>query len=78
MKIKNYKRKLAALSMVLLLAGTLITAVGFGAAEFKYDKLKENLKNDKWYQTLHINSSGNLWYGINLGDIQLFVLGDSE
>lgn len=78
MKIKNYRKKLVMLCFILLLAGTLITAVGFGTTGFQYSKLKDKLKNDRWYQTIHINSSGDFWYGIDLGDIQIFTIGDSE
>jgi|GEM_PF-1391905 hypothetical protein len=79
MNIKNYKRKLVVLSLVLILTGSIISLAGFGSVGFKYNRLKEKMLNDKWYQTIHINSNDDPWYGIDFGNnIHLFVFGDSD
>jgi hypothetical protein len=79
MSIKNFKKKIIVLSLFAILAGAFISIAGYGLTGFNYGHLKEKADNDVWYQTLHLNSSENLWYGININDdINLFVLGDSE
>jgi hypothetical protein len=79
MKIKQFKRKCIILSLVLILTGMLISIAGFGVIGFNYDDLKENVSEDAWYQTIHINNNNNLWYGVGLGDnIYLISIGNIE
>ncbi|MDF2610265.1 MAG: hypothetical protein K0R92_1739 [Lachnospiraceae bacterium] len=79
MNIKNFKRKFIILSLIFILTGTFISIGGYGIVEFNYNRLKENANDDAWYQTIHVNRSNNLWYGIDLGnDIHLFVIGNSD
>lgn len=62
MKIRKFKRKFIILSLVLILAGTLISIAGFGVTGFNYNNLKESASNDAWYQTIHIGND-NISYG---------------
>lgn len=78
MKIKNFKRKCIQLSLILILVGSLVTAVGFGAFGFNIDRLKETPVEETWYKTIHIDDK-NFWYGIELGnDVHLLSIGYSE
>lgn len=78
MKINKFKRKSIIISIILIISGTLISIAGFGLVGFKVDVLKENVKEDAWYQTIHINND-NLWYGVVLGDnIHLLNIGNAE
>ncbi len=79
MKMKELKRKCIVFSVVLILAGALVSAGGYGLFGFDYNNLKETAVEDSWYQTFHINSKGNLWYGLDFGnDIHLLTIGDSD
>jgi hypothetical protein len=79
MSIKNFKKKMIGLSLLVILAGAFVSIAGFGLTGFNYDRLKETADHNVWYQTIHVNSSDNLWYGIDLGnEVHLFVLGDSD
>lgn len=79
MIIKNVKKKCMVLSLVLILAGAIISTIGFGVAGFNYDKFKASIPKGNAFQTIHLNSSGNPWYGLDFGNnINIFVLGDSE
>ena len=60
------KQKLITLSLILTLTGAVIAIAGFGTAGFNFNRLKENAKEDVWYQTIHM-SNNELWYGIKLG-----------
>lgn len=78
MKIMKFKRKCIILSLVFIIAGTLISVAGFGVAGFNYNNLKENATDDAWYQTIHINND-NLWYGVKLGNhIHLMNIGNAD
>lgn len=78
MNIKKYVKECVALSFVLIIAGALISTVGFESANFNYEKLKENNLNNAWYQTVHISDEGT-WYGVDLGhNIHLFNIGCAE
>jgi len=55
-----------------------ISVVGFGMTGFNYDHLKDEAREDSWYQTIHINND-NIWYGIDSGEnIHLFQIGNVE
>ncbi len=78
MKIKNYKRKGIILSLIFILTGAFISVAGYGIVDFNSKRLIECAKEDTWYQTIHVNSDNNLWYGIDLGDdVTLFGIGNS-
>lgn len=78
MKIKQFKKKCIILSLVLILTGTLISIAGFGIVGFNYKDLKEEVGEDVWYQTIHINNN-NLWYGVDLSNnIHLLSIGYRE
>lgn len=49
--------------MILIIAGTTISTVGYGITGFNYRKIEEG-NNRLWYQTVHINDDG-VWYGFN-------------
>ena len=66
MKIRNYKKKLISLSVILIIVGISISAVGFGLTGFNINKLEETGTN-KWYRTFHVED-GSYSLGINLGD----------
>lgn len=80
MKIKKLKQKCIVLSLVLILAGVLISIAGFGVAGFNYNHLKKNATHDAWYQTIHINNdTDTLWYGVKLGsNIHLMNIGNAD
>jgi hypothetical protein len=79
MSIKNFKKKIVVYSLLAILTGVFVSIAGYGLMGFNYDRLKEKAEKDVWYQTIHVNSSDGLWYGIDLSDeVNLFVLGDSE
>lgn len=78
MKIRKIKKKCIILSLVLILAGSFISIVGFGVVGFNFGYLKKNPIDDAWYHTIHINND-NLWYGVDLGNnIHLLNIGDYE
>lgn len=78
MKIQNINKKIIIVSLILILAGTFISFIGYGAAGFNYQKLKEGTNENVWYQTFHMNDD-NFWYGIDLGnDISLFAIGNTD
>ncbi len=78
MKIKNINKKIILVSLIFILAGAIISFVGYSAAGFNYQKLKESTKENVWYQTIHTNDD-NFWYGIDLGnDIHLFAIGNTD
>jgi hypothetical protein len=79
MIIKNVKRKCAILSILLILVGAVISSIGFGAAGFNFDKFKASVPQGNSLQTIHMNSKGDLWYGLDFGtDFHLFVLGEPD
>lgn len=79
MRIKNYKKKIVVYSLLAILTGAFVTIAGFGFIGFNYGRLKEKAEKDVWYQTIHVNSSNELWYGIDLSNkVHIFVLGDSD
>lgn len=79
MNIKNFKRKSIILSLTFIFIGAFISIVGYGLSGFNSNHLKEYSKDVAWYQTIHVNSSNNVWYGIELGDdIHLFTIGNSD
>lgn len=79
MKIKDLKRKGIILSLTLILAGALVSAGAYGLFGFDYNNLKESAMKDAWYQTIHINSNGNLWYGLEFGnDLHVITIGNSD
>ncbi len=78
MKIKNYKRKCTRISCILILAGILISAAGFGISGFDYRKLQDYNEKDPWYQTVHIKED-QVWYDVDLGNnIHLMNIGSAK
>ncbi|OYO99957.1 hypothetical protein C8E03_107173 [Lachnotalea glycerini] len=79
MKIKSFKKKAIMLSLIFILTGTIIFIAGFGFLGFNNNRLKEYAYNDTWYQTIHVNSNNELWFGIEFGDdIHLFTIGKCD
>jgi hypothetical protein len=78
MKIQNINKKIIIVSLIFILTGAFISIIGYGAAGFNYQKLKDGTKENVWYQTIHTNED-SFWYGIDLGNgINLFVIGNSD
>lgn len=76
MKIKKLKKIIIILSVLLIIAGASISAIGFGVAGFDFENLKDN-NNDKWYQTVHISETES-WYGVQFGDLHLISIVSSN
>ncbi|MDF2804040.1 MAG: hypothetical protein K0S61_3943 [Anaerocolumna sp.] len=78
MRIQNFKKKYIIFSLVFIIAGTIISAIGFGTVGFNYNRLKDSTTKDAWYQTVHTNDK-NFWYGLELGDDNYaFIIGNSD
>ena len=78
MKIKRVQRKYIYFSLIMIIAGIVISMTGFGIVGFHYEELKKQTTRDSWYQTVHI-SEDNLWYGVDFGNnIHLFNIGNAK
>ncbi len=66
MKIKNFKKKCLAGSLILLLVGSVIAGTGFAMTGFSPSSFEE-ANGHRWYQTIYVDN-GELAYGIQISE----------